>query len=135
MGRGGTRPYRRLPNLCAGGCAVGANAIFDGDPAQIVFAERRINYSTLIANMAVDEREIFLLDAPSLEEFAQVAGRGGIFCDDDYAAGFAVETIYEMRGGKDAFHRVPILPDFRDAVERVLTVFAWQIQIETHAAN
>src|SRR5438128_11448538 len=95
MGRGGTRPYHGLPKLCAGGCAVGANAIFDGDPAEIVFAERRINYSMLIANMAMDEREIFLLDAPSLEEFAEFAGRRGIFCDDDYAVRFPVETIYQ----------------------------------------
>ena len=47
--------------------------------------------------MAVDDGEIFLLDGAVLQDFSQLAGGGGIFGDDDDAAGFAVEPVHQVR--------------------------------------
>ena len=46
--------------------------------------------------MAVDNGQIFLLDGATLQNFSQFTGGFGIFCDDDNAAGFAVEPVDQM---------------------------------------
>jgi hypothetical protein len=79
-----------------GGRAVGADAVFDGDDAALVFAERRVNQAVVVAHVAVDDGEVFFLDGTGFPDFSQLAGDFGIFGDDDDAAGFAVEAIDEM---------------------------------------
>ena len=66
--------------------AVGADAIFDGDPAGLVFAERRVNEAVIFAHMAVDDGEIFLFDGAAFQNFPKFARDDGIFGDDDDAA-------------------------------------------------
>ena len=62
-----------------------------------VFAQRRVNQSVFLAHMAMDNGEIFFFDGAAFQNFSQFAGDCGIFCDDDNAAGFAVETVDQMR--------------------------------------
>jgi hypothetical protein len=76
--------------------AVGADAILDGDTAVFVLAERNVNQAVILAHMAVDNGQIFLLDGATLQNFSQFTGGFGIFCDDDNAAGFAVEPVDQM---------------------------------------
>ena len=79
-----------------GGRAVGADTVLDGDAAALVLAERRVNQSVIVANMAVDDGEVFFLDGAGFPDFAEFAGGHGIFGDDDDAAGFAVEAVDQM---------------------------------------
>ena len=76
-----------------GGDAIRADEIFDGDLALLVFAERRVNQAVVVADVAVDDGEVFFLDGAGFPDFSQLAGDLGIFGDDDDAAGFAVEAI------------------------------------------
>jgi len=78
------------------GRAVGADAILDGDPAVLIPAERGVNEAVVVANMAVDDGEVFFLDGAGLPDFSQFAGGPGIFGEEDDAAGFAVEAIDEV---------------------------------------
>ena len=80
-----------------GGRAVGTHAVFDGDLAVLIPAERRINQAVVVADVAVNDGEVFLLDGAGFPDFAEFAGGFGIFGDDDDAAGFAVEAVDEMR--------------------------------------
>ena len=48
--------------------------------------------------MAVDDGEIFFFDGAVFPDFSQLAGGDGIFGDENDAAGFAVETIDDVRG-------------------------------------
>ena len=50
-------------------------------------------------DVAVDDGQIFFFDGAAFENFSQLAGGRGIFCDDDHAAGFAVEAVDEMGHG------------------------------------
>ena len=79
-----------------GGRAVGADAVFDGDAAAFVPAERRVNQPVVVADAAMNDGEIFLLDGAGFPDFAQLAGGPGIFGDEDDAAGFAVEAVDQM---------------------------------------
>ena len=81
------------PKLGLGGRAVGPDAILDGNAAVFVLAEGRVNQSVVVADMAVDNSEVFLLDGAGFEDFAKFAGGFGIFGDEDNAAGFAVEAV------------------------------------------
>jgi hypothetical protein len=81
-----------------GGRAVGTDAVLDGNDAALVLAERRVNQSVVVADVAVDDGEVFLLDGAGFPDFAEFAGGFGIFGDDDDAAGFAVEAVDEMGG-------------------------------------
>ena len=87
------------PKFGLGGGAVGADAVFDGDLALLILAERRVNQAVVVAHVAVDDGEIFLPDGAAFPDFAEFAGGFGIFGDDDDAAGFAVEAVDEMRLG------------------------------------
>ena len=84
------------PIFGLGGRAVGADAVLDGDAAAFVLAERRVNQPVVVADVAVDDGEVFLLDGAGFPDFAQLAGGFGIFGDDDNAAGFAVEAVDQM---------------------------------------
>ena len=81
-----------------GGGAIRADAIFDGDLALLILAERRVNQAVVVADVAVDDGEVFLLDGTGFPDFAEFTGEFGIFGDNDDAAGFAVEAVDEMRG-------------------------------------
>ena len=85
------------PKFGLGGRAVGTDAVFDGDLALLILAERRVNQAVVVADAAVDDGEVFLLDGAGFPDFTQLAGDGGIFGDDDDAAGFPVEAIDETR--------------------------------------
>ncbi len=85
------------PEFGLGGGAIGADAIFDGDLALPVFAERRVNQAVVVADAAVDDGEVFFPDGTGFPDFSQLAGQFGIFGDDDDAAGFPVEAIDETR--------------------------------------
>ena len=84
------------PEFGLGRRAVGTDAVFDGDNAALVFAERRINQAVVVADVAVDDGDIFLLDGAGFPDFAEFAGGFGIFSDEDNAAGFPVEAVDEM---------------------------------------
>jgi hypothetical protein len=77
--------------------AVGTHAVFDGDDAALVFAERRINQAVAVADVAVDDGEVFFLDGTGFPDFSQLAGDFGIFGDEDDAAGFPVEAVDQKR--------------------------------------
>jgi hypothetical protein len=76
--------------------AVGAHTIFDGDNAAVVLAKRGINQAVVVADVAVDDGEVFLLDGAGFPDFAEFAGDNGIFGDEDDTAGFAVEAVDQM---------------------------------------
>ena len=76
--------------------AVGTHAVFDGDDAALVFAERRVNQAVVVADVAVNDGKVFFLDGTGFPDFAEFAGNFGIFGDNDDAAGFAVEAVDEM---------------------------------------
>ena len=76
--------------------AVGTHAVFDGDLALLIPAERRINQAVVVADATMDDGEIFLLNGAGFPDFAEFAGGRGIFGDDDDAAGFAVEAVDQM---------------------------------------
>jgi hypothetical protein len=73
--------------------AVFTHAIFEGDNAVFIFAERRVNHAGIFRNVAVDDCQIFFLDGARFENFSEFAGSFGIFCDQNDAAGFAVEAV------------------------------------------
>ena len=77
--------------------AVGADTIFDGDDAVFVFAEGCINEAVILGNVAVDDGEVFFLDEASFKGFSKFASGCRIFCDQNDAAGFAVEAVDEIR--------------------------------------
>jgi hypothetical protein len=77
--------------------AIGTNAIFDGDDALFVLAERRVNDSLLCRNVAVDDGEIFFFHGAAFENFPKLARDGRIFCDENYTTGFTIKTIHQMR--------------------------------------
>ena len=81
------------PEFGLGRRAVGTHAVFDGDDAALVFAERRVNQAVVVADVAVDDGEVFFLDGTGFPDFSQLAGDFGIFGDEDDAAGFAVEAV------------------------------------------
>jgi hypothetical protein len=85
------------PIFGLGGRAVGADAVLDGDAAAFVPAERRVNQAVAVADAAVNDGEVFLLDGAGFPDFAQLAGDFGIFGDEDDAAGFAVEAVDQTR--------------------------------------
>ena len=87
------------PKFGLGGRAVGTHAILDGHAAALVFAERRVNQAVVVAHVAVDDGEIFLLDGAGFPDFSEFAGGFGIFGDENDAAGFAVEAVDEMGEG------------------------------------
>src|ERR1035437_2588963 len=99
-GRGGgrTRTVKSLfdPEFGLGGCAVGADAIFDGDGAGLVFAERGVNQSMVFADVAVDDGQVFLEDGACFPDFAEFTSNDGIFGDEDEAGSFAVEPVDEV---------------------------------------
>jgi hypothetical protein len=73
-----------------------SDAVFHGNAAGCVFAQRGVNESMFVAHMTVDDGEVFLLDGATLQDFAQFARHEGTFCNDDHTTGFAIKTIYEM---------------------------------------
>jgi hypothetical protein len=76
--------------------AIGADAIFDGDDAAFIPAERRVNRPLLYRDMAVNNGQIFFLNGAAFDDFSELAGGFGIFCNQDNAAGFAVEPVDQM---------------------------------------
>lgn len=82
-----------------GGGTVGADTIFDGHHALHVLAQRSVNDPLLCRYVAVDDGKVFFDDGAGFPEFAQFAGRYGVFGKEDDTAGFAVEPVNEMRGG------------------------------------
>jgi hypothetical protein len=85
--------------VCSRLSAVGTDAVFYGDDAFFVFAERQINCAGIVADVAVDYGQIFFYDGAGFPEFAELAGGGGVFCDDGDAAGFAIESVDDVGGG------------------------------------
>ena len=77
--------------------AVGTHAIFDGDDTVFIFAERRVNQTVIVAQVAVDDGEIFFFNGAAFQNFPKFTRNIGIFRHDDHAAGFAVETVDQMR--------------------------------------
>ena len=76
--------------------AIGADAIFDGDDAAFIPAERRVNRPLLYRDMAVNNGQIFFLNGAAFDDFSELAGGFRIFCNQDNAAGFAVEPVDQM---------------------------------------
>jgi hypothetical protein len=85
------------PKFRLGRRAVGTDAVLDGDPALFIPAEGRVNQAVVIGDMAVDDGKVFLPDDAGFPDASELAGDGGIFCDNDDAAGFAVEAVDQMR--------------------------------------
>lgn len=81
------------PEFGLGGCAVGSDAVLDGNATALVLAERCINQAVVVADAAVDDGEVFFLDGAGFPDFAQFAGGFGIFGNEDDPAGFAVEAV------------------------------------------
>ena len=81
------------PKFGLGGRAVRTDAVFDGDLALLILAEGRINQAVVVADVAVDDGEVFFLDGAGFPDFAEFAGDFGIFGDEDDAAGFTVEAV------------------------------------------
>ena len=79
-----------------GGRAIGTHAVLDGNNAALVLAERRVNQAVVVAHVAVDDGEVFLLNGTGFPDFSKLAGDFGVFGDDDDAAGFAVEAVDEV---------------------------------------
>lgn len=82
-----------------GGGAVGSDAIFDHDPAFSIFTKGAVQNGVIGGGPAVDDGEVFFFDGAGFPTAAEFAGGGGVFGDDDHAAGFAVETVYEVGRG------------------------------------
>ena len=80
------------------GGAVGSDAVFDGDDAVHILAQRGVNDPLLRSHVAVDDGQIFFLNTPGFPDLAEFAGGGGILGDDHEAGGFAVQTVDEVRG-------------------------------------
>lgn len=59
--------------------SVGTHAILDGDNAALVLAQRRVNQAVIFTDMAVDDGEVFFLDAAAFEDFSEFAGDFGVF--------------------------------------------------------
>ena len=78
------------------GGAVGADAVFDGDDAGLVPAERGVNGPRLRRHMAVDDGEVFFPHGAGFPDFGQLARGNRIFGDEDEAGGFAVETMDQV---------------------------------------
>ena len=79
-----------------GGGAVGADAVFDGDAALLVFAQRGVDDAMVAGHEAVDDGEVFFLDGTGFPDFAEFTGGFRIPGDDNNAAGFAVEAVDQM---------------------------------------
>ena len=79
-----------------GGGAVGADAVFDGDDAGLVLAERGIDDARFRGDVAVDDGQIFLLHGAGFPDFAQFAGSLRIFGDEHQSGGFAVQAVDQM---------------------------------------
>src|SRR6185369_8006097 len=82
-----------------GGRAVGPDPVFDGDNAVVIFAEWSIDDAMVVADMAVDDGLVLLLHGAIFEGFAEFAGGGSIFRDQDDAAGFTVQPIDQIGSG------------------------------------
>ena len=82
-----------------GGGAVRADAVFDYDGAFFIFAEGTVQNGVIGGGPAVDDGEIFFFDGAGFPTAAEFAGGGGVFGNDDHAAGFAVEPVYEVGRG------------------------------------
>ena len=78
------------PVLGAGGGAVGADAIFDGDLALFVFAQGEFDEPCGLQDSPVDEGKVFFFDGAVFEKFAQEPGGGGVLGGQGDAAGFAI---------------------------------------------
>ena len=75
------------PKFGLGGRAVGTDAVFDGDLALLILAERRVNQAVVVVDVAVDDGEIFLLDGAGFPDFAEFTGNFRILGNDNNAAG------------------------------------------------
>lgn len=51
----------------------------------------------IFAQVAVDNGEIFFFNGAAFENFSEFAGGPGIFCNQNDAAGFAVEAVDQVR--------------------------------------
>lgn len=98
-GREWDRPRKSAFDKKSGLCrrATGPHAIFHGDAAVFIPAQRRVNDAVVLAHVAVDDGKVFFFDRAAFQNFSECAGGCGIFCNDDHAAGFAVEAIDEVR--------------------------------------
>lgn len=79
-----------------GGGAVGADTILDGHKAPFIPAEGRVDDAAVIAQVAVNDGEIFLLHSAGFKQLAEFAGDFGFLGEDDDAAGFAVEAMNQV---------------------------------------
>jgi hypothetical protein len=82
-----------------GADTVGAHAILDGHGAGFILAQGGVDGPALGFNPTVDKRQVTLLDAAILPDFAQLSRNLVSFRDDNYATGFAVETVYQPASG------------------------------------
>src|SRR5436190_16886761 len=96
------------------GRAVGSDTIFDRDGAVVVFSQGRIDYSRVQAHASVDDRQVLLAHGVPLPDAAQVARDGVVLGDQHHTAGFAVQTIYQVRS-------VRRLPDFTGSFDHSLS--------------
>ena len=85
------------PIFGLGGRAVVTHAILDCHAAALVPAKRHVNQAVVVADEAVNDGKIFLLDDAGFPEFAEFTGNFRILGNDNNAAGFAVKAIDKMR--------------------------------------
>ena len=81
------------------GGAIGTDAVFDGDAAVDVLAERGVNEAGVRRDVAVDEGEVCFLDGAGFPDLAQFAGSELVFGEEHDAGGFAIEAVDEVGRG------------------------------------
>ena len=85
------------PEFRQGGGPIAANAMFHGDLAGFIFAQRQIYAAGIAPHRAVDNGQIFFFDRAAFPKFAQLPRGGRVFCSKNHAAGFAVEPVDQVR--------------------------------------
>ncbi len=85
------------PELRQGAGAIAANAMFHGDLAAFVLAQRQIDASRILPHRAVDNGQIYLFDGAAFPKFAQLPGGQRAFGSKNHAARFAVEPVDQVR--------------------------------------
>ena len=81
------------------GCAIGTDAVFDGHFAGFIAAKRGVNDALRRGDVTVNDGEIFFGHGAGFQELAEFAGGNRISRQQNYAGGFAVKPVDEIRGG------------------------------------
>src|ERR1022692_3870182 len=81
------------PKFCLRERAAGAHAVFDGDDARFILAQRRVNNPLLRRDVSVDDGAILFFNGTVFQNFSEFTRDLGIFGNNDHAAGFAVQAV------------------------------------------